>query len=248
MLATPLGAFDVVVGHLLHLALRVPAAGERLPGLRRRSSARCRPGAGCWPCRRWSWSRWPSPPRCSPSPTYLNNDTGFNILFRLVMIPLFLFSGTFFPISQLPVVVIELVARVTPLWHGVAAGPRRDAGAARPRTTSGTRRTSWSGSSPARPGRSTGCAAGWWSEMCLSDAARSRPHAARPGRRGGRAQRPDLPPAVGRLRHRLPRTGLLPALDRRRCRGPGRASPVGGRAIRDRTPSSSRRPCWPSRR
>jgi lipooligosaccharide transport system permease protein len=51
--------------------------------------------------------------------TYLNNDTGFNILFRLVMIPLFLFSGTFFPISQLPW-VIELVARVTPLWHGVA--------------------------------------------------------------------------------------------------------------------------------
>jgi lipooligosaccharide transport system permease protein len=50
--------------------------------------------------------------------TYLNDDTGFNILFRLVMIPLFLFSGTFFPISQLPGVV-QVLARVTPLWHGV---------------------------------------------------------------------------------------------------------------------------------
>ena len=50
--------------------------------------------------------------------THLNNDVGFNILFRLVMIPLFLFSGTFFPISQLPP-LLEVVARVTPLWHGV---------------------------------------------------------------------------------------------------------------------------------
>ena len=35
------------------------------------------------------------------------------------MIPLFLFSGTFFPISQLPVWV-RPVAYATPLWHGVA--------------------------------------------------------------------------------------------------------------------------------
>ena len=32
----------------------------------------------------------------------LENDTGFNMLFRLVQTPLMLFSGTFFPISQLP--------------------------------------------------------------------------------------------------------------------------------------------------
>jgi lipooligosaccharide transport system permease protein len=50
--------------------------------------------------------------------THLENDGGFNILFRLVMIPLFLFSGTFFPIGQLPP-VLEAIARVTPLWHGV---------------------------------------------------------------------------------------------------------------------------------
>ena len=35
------------------------------------------------------------------------------------MIPLFLFSGTFFPISQLPA-WIRPVAYVTPLWNGVA--------------------------------------------------------------------------------------------------------------------------------
>jgi lipooligosaccharide transport system permease protein len=35
------------------------------------------------------------------------------------MIPLFLFSGTFFPISQLPAWA-RPVGYATPLWHGVA--------------------------------------------------------------------------------------------------------------------------------
>ena len=46
----------------------------------------------------------------------LENDTGFNVLFRLVQTPLMLFSGTFFPISQLPG-WLQPVAWVTPLWH-----------------------------------------------------------------------------------------------------------------------------------
>jgi lipooligosaccharide transport system permease protein len=35
------------------------------------------------------------------------------------MIPLFLFSGTFFPITQLPA-WLQPLAYATPLWHGVA--------------------------------------------------------------------------------------------------------------------------------
>jgi lipooligosaccharide transport system permease protein len=46
-------------------------------------------------------------------------DTSFSVLFRFAMIPMFLFSGTFFPISQLPG-WLRPVAYVTPLWHGVA--------------------------------------------------------------------------------------------------------------------------------
>ena len=46
-------------------------------------------------------------------------ETSFAMLFRFGIIPLFLFSGTFFPVSQLPAVVRPL-AYVTPLWHGVA--------------------------------------------------------------------------------------------------------------------------------
>jgi lipooligosaccharide transport system permease protein len=46
-------------------------------------------------------------------------DTSFAMLFRFGIIPLFLFSGTFFPITQLPAYIRPL-AYVTPLWHGVA--------------------------------------------------------------------------------------------------------------------------------
>ena len=45
-------------------------------------------------------------------------DDGFNILFRWIITPLMLFSGTFFPIDQLPA-WMQPVAWVTPLWHGV---------------------------------------------------------------------------------------------------------------------------------
>jgi lipooligosaccharide transport system permease protein len=45
-------------------------------------------------------------------------EGGFNILFRLVMTPLMLFSGTFFPVDQLPAPLRPL-AWATPLWHGV---------------------------------------------------------------------------------------------------------------------------------
>jgi lipooligosaccharide transport system permease protein len=45
-------------------------------------------------------------------------DGNFAALFRFVITPLFLFSGTFFPISQLPAIV-QPIAFLTPLWHGV---------------------------------------------------------------------------------------------------------------------------------
>ncbi len=46
------------------------------------------------------------------------SEQGFAVIFRLVVIPMFLFSGAFFPVSNLPV-VLEWIARVTPLFHGV---------------------------------------------------------------------------------------------------------------------------------
>jgi lipooligosaccharide transport system permease protein len=51
--------------------------------------------------------------------TQEKNDQAFNVIFRFVMIPMFLFSGTFFPVTQLPAWIRPL-AYATPLWHGVA--------------------------------------------------------------------------------------------------------------------------------
>jgi lipooligosaccharide transport system permease protein len=47
-------------------------------------------------------------------------DSGFNALFRFGITPLFLFSGTFFPIEKLPL-FLQPLAWITPLYHGVAA-------------------------------------------------------------------------------------------------------------------------------
>ena len=43
----------------------------------------------------------------------------FNALFRFGITPLFLFSGTFYPVESLPA-VLQPLAWVTPLWHGVS--------------------------------------------------------------------------------------------------------------------------------
>jgi lipooligosaccharide transport system permease protein len=47
------------------------------------------------------------------------NDNAMGAVFRLVITPLFLFGGAFFPISRLPL-VLQGVAWATPLSHGVA--------------------------------------------------------------------------------------------------------------------------------
>ncbi len=50
--------------------------------------------------------------------TTQKNDVGFSAIFRFGINPLFLFSGTFFPLTQLPEPVRAL-AWATPLFHGV---------------------------------------------------------------------------------------------------------------------------------
>jgi lipooligosaccharide transport system permease protein len=47
------------------------------------------------------------------------NDTGFSMIFRFLITPLFLFSGTFFPVDRLPA-LLQPIAFLTPTYHGVA--------------------------------------------------------------------------------------------------------------------------------
>ncbi len=48
----------------------------------------------------------------------VRGDEAYGVFFRLVVFPLFLFSGAFFPIDNLGA-VLSWAARLTPLWHGV---------------------------------------------------------------------------------------------------------------------------------
>lgn len=48
----------------------------------------------------------------------IEQDNKFNGLFRFIITPLFLFSGTFFPLDALPS-WIRVVANFTPLYHGI---------------------------------------------------------------------------------------------------------------------------------
>jgi len=58
---------------------------------------------------------------CAPLAAYsvgLESDLAFPVIMRVGVLPLFLFSGTFFPISQLPD-WLQPLAALSPLWHGV---------------------------------------------------------------------------------------------------------------------------------
>lgn len=48
----------------------------------------------------------------------MKDESAYSLVFRLGMIPMFLFSGAFFPIANLNP-AMEWFARLTPLWHGV---------------------------------------------------------------------------------------------------------------------------------
>ena len=60
-----------------------------------------------------------------------SGDGVFNLVFRIVITPLMLFSGVFFPVSSLPL-PLEALAWVTPLWHGVELSRDAAAGTADP--------------------------------------------------------------------------------------------------------------------
>lgn len=49
---------------------------------------------------------------------WISSESNFSLLFRFALIPLTLFSGVFFPISQLPL-WLRPAAWASPLWHAV---------------------------------------------------------------------------------------------------------------------------------
>jgi lipooligosaccharide transport system permease protein len=58
-----------------------------------------------------------SAPLMAFTATWEKEATVFAAVSRFVVLPMILFSGTFFPISQLPR-AIQVLVRISPLWHG----------------------------------------------------------------------------------------------------------------------------------
>jgi lipooligosaccharide transport system permease protein len=118
MVATPLGVPDIVAAHLLYVLFRVAASSavfllvmapfgvfESLPGVLLAWPVLVLVGlsfAGIF----FAYS------------ATIESESGFAVIYRLLVVPLFLFSGAFFPIANLSA-PLEWVARLTPLWHGV---------------------------------------------------------------------------------------------------------------------------------
>lgn len=50
----------------------------------------------------------------------LENESPFSVISRVVIFPLFIFSGAFFPVDEMPA-AFAFGARLTPTWHGVQA-------------------------------------------------------------------------------------------------------------------------------
>jgi len=117
MLAAPLRVKDLLVGHQAFIALRILstvtvylAVIAAFGAVKSPLAILAIPAAGlvgvafAAPIAAWG--------------AYTESDASFVAIFRFLILPMFLFSGTFFPVSQLPA-PFEAVAYATPLWHGV---------------------------------------------------------------------------------------------------------------------------------
>jgi len=117
MLATPLGVLDVMVGHLVWIAVRVFLSSTVYLGVMMLFGAtRSALALLALPAAVLTGMAFSTPVAAFAAGR--DNDSGFAALFRFGVTPMFLFSGVFFPIGQLPP-VLEQVAYLTPLWHGV---------------------------------------------------------------------------------------------------------------------------------
>jgi lipooligosaccharide transport system permease protein len=117
MLATPLGIRDVVAGHQLYAATRVAiASGIYLAVIAAFGAVHTWLALLAFPAAILLGLSFSAP--ITALAGRLENDQGFNALFRFGITPMFLFSGTFFPVSRLPQGIREL-AWLTPTWHGV---------------------------------------------------------------------------------------------------------------------------------
>ena len=117
MLATPLDLGDVLIGHLTAVAGHLALASAIFIGVCTLLGTVGGWGAlACLPVAVLTGLAFAVPLFAFTATQ--ESDAGMSVVFRLVVTPLMLFSGTFFPIESLPV-PLQALAWATPLWHGV---------------------------------------------------------------------------------------------------------------------------------
>ena len=118
MLATPLEVTDVLYGHLLWILTRVAlASGVFLAVMAAFHTVVSIWAVAAFPAAVLTGAAFAAPVMAFSATR--ETDQSFIVLYRFCIVPLFLFSGTFFPISQLPG-WLQLIARCTPLYQGVS--------------------------------------------------------------------------------------------------------------------------------
>jgi len=117
MLATPLGTRDIVLGHQLWMTARVAATSAVYLVIIAAFGAVESPfGILALPAAVLLGAAFTTP--FAAYAATVESDAAFVPVNRFIVVPMFLFSGTFFPVSRLPL-PLEWLAYATPLWHGV---------------------------------------------------------------------------------------------------------------------------------
>lgn len=117
MLATPIGIRDVVLGHQLWMTARVASSSAVYLGVIAAFGGVNSPlGILALPAAVLLGAAFTAP--FAAYAATLESDAAFVGVNRFIVVPMFLFSGTFFPVSRLPL-PLEWLAYATPLWHGV---------------------------------------------------------------------------------------------------------------------------------
>ena len=118
MLATPLAVNDLIVGELLWVAIRLTTVGTAFVLVAFAFGAMHITMATLVAL---SLAVLTGLAFSAPIVAYaatLKSGENFNVLFRFIITPLFMFSGVFFPIDRLPA-PLRWIAEVSPLYHGV---------------------------------------------------------------------------------------------------------------------------------
>ncbi|MBG6217184.1 lipooligosaccharide transport system permease protein [Arthrobacter sp. CAN_A6] len=129
--ASPLGTHQIVNGHILAVGLRLLLTTAIYFAIVAAFGASPSP---------WGWAAIPVAVLCGlsfglPLMAYaasVEEDKGqFALVMRFIVMPLFLFSGTFFPLDTLPV-FLRWIGWISPLWHGTELGRTLTYGYAQP--------------------------------------------------------------------------------------------------------------------